>query len=533
MNHTTHYGRTRAATILAVVALGLLSPGLMSPASATSGSPASDPASPDRHGPPTQDLTLGPTLTKTDSGPTGYSLTLRYQAPDTVTSVQVIGEWLFSKPSSITSTLTADLRTGADWLPGDVVAGYNNGWKAAQLTKGADGIWSYTTPLPSGTFSYTFTHDCASDVGTGCPRIFDPANPPWTAGLPVAQQVNSQVYVPNSRKFPTYDNDYQEPVKDSKLGTIENRVYTSPTSTAPVGTHNITVYLPDGYKADRSTPYTTLYLSHGGGGNDTDWTTQGVAQHILEHAIQDGDTQPMIIVMTNFTGLPGGNQGFADDVKNNVIPFVEANYNVSTSAADRSFSGLSAGGSRTNTLLYDNTSLFEYYGSWSAAGGTSLPTAEQVTRMQAIRGGIQMGTGEQDWLSNIAPNSLARVDAIQAAGIPVTEYNVPGIHSWDVWRQQLDFYLRTFVFRTTETSVTVVGTGNRTQVTATVAPVSTSAKAPSGKVQFYAGDRLLGSAPLHKDGSAQLSGSLRGTSPESIVAKYVGDNFFNGSSSAP
>ena len=45
-------------------------------------------------------------------------------------------------------------------------------------------------------------------------------------------------------------------------------------------------------------PYPTLYLSHGGGGNEVDWTTQGVANRIIDNLIAGRMVQPMVIVMT-------------------------------------------------------------------------------------------------------------------------------------------------------------------------------------------------------------------------------------------
>ena len=44
---------------------------------------------------------LGPTVSYTGAAPTGYSVTFRYEAPAGVNTVQIYGEWLFSKPSSI------------------------------------------------------------------------------------------------------------------------------------------------------------------------------------------------------------------------------------------------------------------------------------------------------------------------------------------------------------------------------------------------------------------------------------------------
>jgi enterochelin esterase-like enzyme len=55
------------------------------------------------------------------------------------------------------------------------------------------------------------------------------------------------------------------------------------------------VYTPPGYSADRE--YPVLYLLHGIGGNETHWTTPGLADAILDNLIAAGTAEPMIVVM--------------------------------------------------------------------------------------------------------------------------------------------------------------------------------------------------------------------------------------------
>ena len=55
------------------------------------------------------------------------------------------------------------------------------------------------------------------------------------------------------------------------------------------------VYTPPGYSPDER--YPVLYLLHGIGGNETHWTTPGLADVILDNLIAAGQAEPMIIVM--------------------------------------------------------------------------------------------------------------------------------------------------------------------------------------------------------------------------------------------
>jgi enterochelin esterase-like enzyme len=479
---------------------------------------------------------LGPEVIRTDQPPSGYAVTFRYQPPEGVGAVHIYGDWFYSRPESVTCVDCGDGRPPWEWQPGDIAA---TPWKILPMARGADGVWSITVPLPAGTFRYAFTHDCTNVLATGCPLHDDPANPwqiqPQYPGAPGA--VRSTIYVPESKKFPTYDTDYQAPPRPNKAGTLETRRYPSPLSTNPVGVHDIVVYLPHGYDPDRATPYPTLYLSHGGGDHSTAWTMQGVAHHILENAIQDRAAQQMVIVSTDFNGLPGGNLGYVNELRNNVFPYVEQNYNVSTRAEDRAFAGFSAGGSRAYTLMYDHTALMGYHAAWSAGG--SPASQEQIDRMKAVAGGIMIGTGLQDRLGNIAENSQQNAAALKAAGVDVDEYNVPGVHTWHVWRPLLNHYLRELAFRTTATELGIethpAGGSNNVRLTAvaTVDPVTTSVATPSGKVAFYAGDHYLGSAPV-RHGVARFHKVVDGALlDEPVVARYRGDELFNESRSDP
>jgi enterochelin esterase-like enzyme len=478
---------------------------------------------------------LGPTLVETNEAPSGYSVTFRYEAPAGVENVHIFGDWFFSRPEAITGNDVSERINPADWRPGLVAT---TPWLTLPMAQGEDGVWEITVPLPAGSYRYAFTHDCDNELASGCTLHPDPANM-WELERPYPNApgaVRSTTFVPTHPDFPTYDNDYQAPVEASKAGTLEQVRYPSPLSTnPPAGVHDMVVYTPHGYDPDRETPYPTLYLSHGGGDHSTAWTMQGVAHHILENAISDGAVLPMVIVSTDFNGLPGGNLGYVNELRDNVIPYVEENYNVSTRAEDRAFGGFSAGGSRASTLLYDHTELFGYHAVWSAAPPAF--NAAQVERMKAVPGAIFIGTGLQDRLGNIAVNQLNRIVELKEAGVDVVDYHVDGSHTWHVWRPLVNFYLQDVAFRTTTTELDVdttpAGSSHIVRVTAsaTVDSVSTSVASPSGKVDFYAGETRLGSAPII-NGVATFRKAVDGALLDGpVVAKYQGDDLFNASQS--
>src|SRR5262249_45346158 len=158
----------------------------------------------------------------------------------------------------------------------------------ADMTKGADGVWTYTTPMPSGTYTYGYYRNCdATAPGLqGCTEISDPKNPPFNTVNGVtsgAVEPTSQVYVPSDPAFGTRDLSQEAP--NFVHGTVTDLTYDDPESTSPAGKHYVAVYTPPGYDAQRALPYPTLYLSHGSGGNEADWFTQGVANRIIDNLI--------------------------------------------------------------------------------------------------------------------------------------------------------------------------------------------------------------------------------------------------------
>ena len=208
-------------------------------------------------------------------------------------------------------------------------------------------------------------------------------------------------------------------------------------------------------------PYPTLYLSHGGGGNEVDWTTQGVANRIIDNLIAGRMVQPMVIVMTDFNNLGSCNlfppdedaSCYATDVSNYVIPYVNAHYNVSTDANDRAFAGLSLGGLAANYLLFNDTTLFGYFGSWSIAnlGAPATTSSQWQNPALKTRLGIELGGGNFDELT------IPGLDSYEATftsfGIPFTDVRIDGGHEWYTWRQLLYDYATTMAFRHTTTSL--------------------------------------------------------------------------------
>jgi enterochelin esterase-like enzyme len=431
------------------LSLLLISP-FFTPAANAAGAPATKPIH-------------SPEVVHTGTAPTGYTVTFRYANP-TAQKVQIKGEWYFERPSELpqlAATPDHPIVEGqallpTDWRPGDIPLQHPNStapnFPVADMTKGKDGVWTYTIPLPSGVFTYAFFVDCAGPDRSKCKPIADPSNLAWTekSGITdVSPVLNSQVYVPSDPKFNTVDYSWQSPAPTQ--GKLTHESYSSPGHVTPKDKNYLVIYTPPNYDPARAKPYPTLYLSHGGGENEMGWSTQGVAGNILDNLILSGQIQPIIVVMPNGGGFAQStfNEAYDQDLIHNMIPYVEQHYHVSHSASDRAFSGLSMGGMLTNSFIIKHPEVFDYFGMMSAG----LPpqnarlTPEQIA---ALKGkSIWIGGGWQDVIHaagfNTTHTGPAReVSTFAQAGVPVTTNFIHGSHEWYVWRILLrDFLTRT------------------------------------------------------------------------------------------
>jgi enterochelin esterase-like enzyme len=484
---------------------------------------------------------FSPQVTHTGTGPTGYQVTFRYYDP-TATSVELRGEWYFSSAADTTTTSSQGLLP-SQWQPGDFPIAYPNqgaapNWPVVEMTLDqATGVWSYTTPLPSGWFTYGFYVNCASATGAGCTEVSDPSNPPWNdvSGVSTGSvEPDSEVYVPSDPSFGTENLSWEAPNAKTH-GTLTDVSYPDPLSSSPVGSHPLAVYLPPGYNPNRATPYPTLYLSHGAGGNEVDWSTQGAANSIVDDAIAAGKAQDMVVVMTDFNSLGNCTLAttacYAEDVADYVIPYVQSHYNVSANADDRAFGGLSAGGQRANYILFNDTTLFGYVASWSIgnSGAPAYPSALWQNPDLQTRLGIMIGGGNFDEIT--VPSINTYETDLTASGISFTDYRVNGGHEWYTWRQMLEKYITTIAFRHTTTTVQASTHGNVTELTVNVAGGTTEPTAPGGTVQVLVnGTAATANYPVI-DGKAeiQLTPHLL-TGPSSVTVNYSGDSYYNSSS---
>jgi len=204
------------------------------------------------------------------------------------------------------------------------------------------------------------------------------------------------------------------------------------------------VYTPPNY--DPNQKYPVLYLMHGIGGNENNWTSFG-ANTILDNLIADGKAVPMIIVMPNgrATAEPPSNNIMADfnyyadlepDLLNDLMPYIESHYSVATDRKHQALNGFSMGGGQGLNFGINNIEKFAYVGGFSAAPNLQRPNV-LVPKIQQAKDKLSLlwiGCGDKD---NLITGSWNLHQALDEAKIDHVWYLDSGVHEVPVWNNNL------------------------------------------------------------------------------------------------
>jgi enterochelin esterase-like enzyme len=304
--------------------------------------------------------------------------------------------------------------------------------KAVPLAKGADGVWSLAVPdVAPGTYRYTFR--------IGGADVVDPRN---TEATRSQTRVQSLVHVPGI----AVEDD--QPVPHGAVAVVE---YRSPVFAVPRRMH---VYTPPGYSPDKG-PYPVLYLLHGGGDSDENWSTVGRAGIILDNLIAAGKARPMIVVMPAghvpaadgsiagamvAMGADADKDPFTRDLIGTIIPYVESHYAASTRARDRAIAGLSMGGVQTGNIALAYSDKFPWVGIFSSGWFPDVrPEVERLHGKDMDKAAkserlMWVGYGKTDIARD---NSKAMLKMFAAHGMRYQELETEGGHTYANWRRYL------------------------------------------------------------------------------------------------
>ncbi|UWX54272.1 alpha/beta hydrolase-fold protein [Maribacter litopenaei] len=313
------------------------------------------------------------------------------------------------------------------------------------MTKDENGVWTLTTkPLASEMYMYLFVVDGVATADPNNPYVFRDF------------ATISNVFVVGNGLGDNYL------VNDVPHGTVSHPWYPSKKSGKE---RRLTVYTPPGYEKGKD-KYPVLYLLHGYGGDEGEWSSFGRATQILDNLIGKGEAKPMIMVMPNghmaMEAAPGeSTMGFykpssekdrADEPGDfeigfkEIIDFVEANYRVIPDKAHRAIAGLSMGGFHTVHIsrIYEDT--FDYIGVFSSTGSLRRVSAEGIYKeykkglKKQKENGFELywiAIGTDDFLFDSNIDFRKTLDDV---GLEYTYVETDGGHVWKVWRKYLTWF---------------------------------------------------------------------------------------------
>jgi enterochelin esterase-like enzyme len=331
----------------------------------------------------------------------------------------------------------SDVSVSGDWI----TQGRGTG---GRLQKDERGVFSLTVgPLVPDFYSYSFNVDGV--------KTLDPKNAKVKQG---ETSLDNMFEVEGAEA--AYEDNRPVPHGEIRIDWYQSSVLEKMRS--------MHVYTPPGYETGNQ-KYPVLYLLHGGGDEDSGWSTIGRAGFILDNLIAANKAKPMIVVMPNgsmprpgFT--PGAaqtpemqaaqraaQQKFVDELLTNVMPSVEKRYRVETNRESRAIAGLSMGAGQTLAVAPTHLDKFAWIGVWSGGVNPPAETAfmernaeffaspEKTNKLVKL---LWVGAGSNDTLAGPGTKHLAEI--LQAHGIKYEFHESEGGHTWINWRHYLNDY---------------------------------------------------------------------------------------------
>jgi enterochelin esterase-like enzyme len=255
------------------------------------------------------------------------------------------------------------------------------------------------------------------------------------------------------------------------------------------------VYTPPGYSKKKT--YPVLYLLHGIGGTDEEWTISCHANVIIDNLLAEKRIKPMVLVFPDgnssrtvadlvaaaargervgeggrgAAGAPGqqaargagapagappagapgagaarGGRGgmnmdawltpFENDLLKDIIPYIDSHYSVYTDRDHRALAGLSMGGGQTLNIGLVHPETFAYVGGFSSAPDTKQPPSTLVPDPSVPKQLklVWLAGGNKDGLLTITQGVHAY---LKANGVPHV-YHVDGnAHDTTEWDNNL------------------------------------------------------------------------------------------------
>ena len=285
------------------------------------------------------------------------------------------------------------------------------------LAKAEDGSWTGTTkgPMEEGFHYYHLTIDGGVFNDPGTLNFYGSTR--WESGI----------------EIPAHDQDFYA-LKDVPHGNVQQILFPSKSTST---SRRAFVYTPPTYGKDKKQRYPVLYLQHGWGEDETAWSNQGHANLIMDNLIAEGKIKPFIIVMTygmtnqiKFGGLRNFDiTPFQTVLVDELIPYIDGNFNTIADQKHRAMGGLSMGGMETHTITLNKPEVFSWYALLS--GGLYKP--EEIKDKSKVK------------LIFLSCGSFENPDGVKKSAVALKEAGINAVsfvsentrHEFQTWRRSL------------------------------------------------------------------------------------------------
>jgi enterochelin esterase family protein len=302
------------------------------------------------------------------------------------------------------------------------------------MSKDASGVWSWKSgALAPNLYEYYFDVDGFRSVDTGS-RFQKPQRQVNTSLILVPGSILDDRAVPHGDLLTvTYHS--------KELGS-ERRAY---------------IWTPPGYNG-KGEPLPVLYFYHGFGDTGLSAIDQGRLPQIMDNLLAEGKIKPMLVVVPdtetdimqaipeNFppkdrrkTFYPLNAKAADRELMHDIIPLVDARFNVRKDASGRALAGLSQGGYQALVSGMNHLESFGWLATFSGVTTTTVPDAgvsAQFSKPALINKQLHNFTvvvGEKD---SVTGKDIAGLKSeLEKQGIKFDYKVYPGLnHEMDVWR---------------------------------------------------------------------------------------------------
>jgi len=268
----------------------------------------------------------------------------------------------------------------------------------------------------------------------------------------------------DSRPKSFIDENYNTPqnfdgkIADRQYGSVQAVSYYSNTTE---NIRNANVILPPNFNKNKK--YPVLYLLHGIGGDENEWFG-GKPNEIISNLVAEGKAKEMIVVIPNirarhkdvttppeFFSIEHFHEfdNFLNDLRDDLIPWMEKEYPVLDGRDNRAVAGLSMGGRSALHVGINLIDKFSYIGAFTPAVGilpyhmeNGLFTEATLTIPDKYKENtlIMIVKGDNDGVVGNWPEEYN--NALTKNNVPHIYYVTNGGHDFDVWKNSLYNFTR-------------------------------------------------------------------------------------------